>query len=140
MYILKTEATFDSAHFLSGYDGKCSNIHGHCWKIEVSAAGEKLIESGSRKGMLIDFADLKKIVRRLADSFDHALIIEKGSLRQSTLQALTEENFHIIELPFRPTAENLAAHFFSLLKEEGICVKTVAVYETTENCAIYEEV
>ena len=33
MYILKTEASFDSAHFLAGYDGKCSNLHGHRWKI-----------------------------------------------------------------------------------------------------------
>ena len=33
MYILKTEASFDSAHFLSGYDGKCSNLHGHRWRI-----------------------------------------------------------------------------------------------------------
>ena len=43
MYILKTSAEFDSAHFLAGYKGKCANIHGHRWKIEVCVAEEALI-------------------------------------------------------------------------------------------------
>lgn len=138
MYILKTQATFDSAHFLSGYDGKCANIHGHCWKIEVSAAGNELIKSGSKKGMLIDFSDLKRSVREIADRFDHALIIEEGSLRDNTMQNLLSDGFRIIELPFRPTAENLAKHFYSLLVSDGIPVVSVAVYETDDNCAAYE--
>lgn len=138
MYILKTQATFDSAHFLSGYDGKCANIHGHCWKIEVSAAGNELIKSGSKKGMLIDFSDLKRSVREIADRFDHALIIEEGSLRDVTMQALLSDGFRIIVLPFRPTAENLAQHFYSLLVSDGIPVVSVAVYETEDNCAVYE--
>ena len=139
MYLLKTEATFDSAHFLKGYEGKCSNIHGHCWKLVVSAAGNNLIESGCKKGMLIDFGDLKKTVRALAESYDHTLIIEKGSLCDITLQALAGEGFSITELPFRPTAENLAKHFYKILQGEGIPVCSVAVYETAENCAVYEE-
>ena len=39
MYRLETNASFDSAHFLKGYQGKCSNIHGHRWKVEVAVAG-----------------------------------------------------------------------------------------------------
>ena len=139
MYYLKSSASFDSAHFLSGYKGKCANIHGHHWVIEVQAAGKKLIADGTKKGMLMDFGDLKKAVRKIADSFDHALIYESGSLKEKTLQAMNEEGFRLIEVDFRPTAENFARHFYGLLKDCGIPVRSVAVYETPKNCAFYEE-
>lgn len=138
MYYLKTSAAFDSAHFLAGYEGKCSNIHGHRWTVEVKIRGEELQSSGTKRGMLIDFGDLKKAVRGLADSFDHALIYETGSLRSSTLAALNEEGFRLIEVGFRPTAENFARHFFELLSQQGIVPCSVTVYETPENCATYE--
>ena len=138
MYLLKTSAEFDSAHFLYGYNGKCSNIHGHRWKIEVSVLSEKLIESGEKRGMVIDFGDLKKIVRLLADSFDHALIYEKGSLKENTIFALNDEGFKIIEVDFRPTAENFAKHFYDYFADKGLLVESVTVYETPENCAIYK--
>ena len=60
MYRLKTSAAFDSAHFLSGYNGKCANIHGHRWKIEVEIESAELITDGEKRGMIIDFGDLKK--------------------------------------------------------------------------------
>lgn len=138
MYYLKTSAAFDSAHFLSGYEGKCANIHGHRWTVEVKIKGDKLQESGTKRGMLIDFGDLKKAVRDLADFFDHALIYESGSLKASTVQALGEENFRLIEVPFRPTAENFARHFYGLLTEKGLEISSVTVYETPDNCAEYE--
>ena len=81
MYLLKTSASFDSAHFLSGYNGKCANIHGHTWKIEVTACSSSLIENGEKRGMVIDFSDLKSAVRTMAKDFDHTLIYEKGSLK-----------------------------------------------------------
>ena len=138
MYYLKTSASFDSAHFLAGYEGKCANIHGHCWKIEVSVSGDSLQQTGPKRGMLIDFGDLKSIVRGMADSFDHAFIFEKGSLREKTLYALNEEGFRLIEVDFRPTAENFAKHFHCLLREQGIEASSVTVYETEDNCAVYE--
>lgn len=139
MYRLKTSAQFDSAHFLSGYQGKCANIHGHRWKIEAVVESSELIGDGTKRGMIIDFGDFKHEVRSIADSFDHALIYEKGSLRTTTLAALAEENFRLIEVGFRPTAENFARHFFGLLSDKGLPVKSVTVYETPENCAVYEE-
>ncbi|MBR0511364.1 MAG: 6-carboxytetrahydropterin synthase QueD [Ruminococcus sp.] len=139
MYILKTSAEFDSAHFLAGYKGKCANIHGHRWKIEVCAAAESLIAEGEKRGMVIDFGDMKHILRGLADSFDHALIYEKGTLKAATLTALKDEGFRLIEADYRPTAENFAKHFYEVLTAEGLPVKSVTVYETPENCAIYEE-
>ncbi|MCM1530043.1 MAG: 6-carboxytetrahydropterin synthase QueD [Alistipes sp.] len=138
MYYLKTSASFDSAHFLHGYVGKCANIHGHRWTVEVSVSGSETEQTGEKRGMLIDFGDLKKILRSLADSFDHALIYESGSLKESTLIALNDEGFRLIEVPFRPTAENFARHFYGLLSEKGLSVKSVTVYETPDNCAVYE--
>lgn len=138
MFYLKTEACFDSAHFLSGYEGKCANLHGHRWKIEVTAAEEELQAAGQCRGMVIDFGDLKKTLRDIADSFDHSLIYEENTLKPKTIEALSEENFRMIAVPFRPTAECFAKYFYNLLADGGIPVKSVAVYETPENCAIYE--
>jgi 6-pyruvoyltetrahydropterin/6-carboxytetrahydropterin synthase len=139
MYRLKTSAEFDSAHFLAGYNGKCANIHGHRWKIEVVAESDELISDGEKCGMVIDFGDFKREVRALAERFDHSLIYEIGSLREITRNALREENFRLIEVDFRPTAENFARHFYGLLSASRIPVKSVTVYETPENCAVYEE-
>ena len=138
MYQLKTSAAFDSAHFLAGYDGKCANLHGHHWKLEVIIQGDDLQPSGQQRGMLIDFGDLKKAVRNLADSFDHALIYEEHTLKEKTIDALHDENFRLISVPFRPTAENFAKHFFALLSEQGLPVSQVTVYETPDNCAVYQ--
>lgn len=138
MYSLKTSAAFDSAHFLKGYQGKCSNIHGHRWVVEVIINGEELQQSGEKRGMIIDFSDLKTAVKNLADYFDHALIAEQNSLKENTLNALKEEAFKIIEVPFRPTAENFAKHFYDILKQQ-LPVYEVTVYETPQNAASYKE-
>ena len=138
MYILKTSASFDSAHFLAGYSGKCSNLHGHRWTIEAELKSESLIESGEKRGMVIDFGDIKKAVRSLADRLDHAFIYERGSLKESTVLALKDEGFRLIEVPYRPTAENFAMAFFDELTAEGLPLFRMTVYETPDNCASYE--
>ncbi|MBQ2348898.1 MAG: 6-carboxytetrahydropterin synthase, partial [Clostridia bacterium] len=73
------------------------------------------------------------------DKFDHCLIIEKGTLKQTTLNALFDEGFKIKELPFRPTAEEFARYFYYRMTEKGYNVKKLTVYETPNNCAAYEE-
>lgn len=50
MYMLQSEASFDAAHFLKGYDGKCKNIHGHRWRIVVRISGDSLIGLRPQKG------------------------------------------------------------------------------------------
>jgi 6-pyruvoyltetrahydropterin/6-carboxytetrahydropterin synthase len=65
MYSLKSEASFDSAHFLSKFNGKCKNIHGHRWKIVVEIVSEELIADGKEKGMVSDFSNLKRDIGRL---------------------------------------------------------------------------
>lgn len=139
MYILKTKQSFDAAHFLYGYVGKCKNIHGHRWTIEAEIYSETVQEMGEKRGMVVDFGDLKKDLKEIADYFDHSLIIEKNSLKPSTLAALKDEKFKIIELDFRPTAENFAAFIFKKMEEKGYNVKRTVVYETPDNCAVFEK-
>lgn len=139
MYTLQTDASFDSAHFLAGYEGKCSNIHGHRWTVVVEASSEKLSDRGQTRGMVMDFNDLKTMLRKETKKLDHALIIEEGSLRDKTLEALAEENLRIITFPFRPTAENFAKYFFDQMKAAGCPVRSVKVYETPRNVASYQE-
>jgi len=139
MYTIQTEAHFDSAHFLAGYDGKCSNIHGHRWTVVVEASSEKPVSEGQTRGMVMDFSDLKRLLGEEAKKLDHCLIIEEGSLRDKTMEALREENFRIVAFPFRPTAENLAKYFFDQMKKAGCPVRSVKVYETPRNMAAYEE-
>lgn len=139
MYFLKTEGHFDSAHFLYGYDGKCKNIHGHRWRIVVQIGAEALEEGGNERHMLVDFGTLKKDVEAAADALDHSLIIEEGSLKPATLAALADEDFKVIAVKFRPTAENFSKYFWDILKTKGYPLKSVEVYETPTNCAIYSE-
>ncbi|MDO5145766.1 MAG: 6-carboxytetrahydropterin synthase QueD [Eubacteriales bacterium] len=140
MFFLETEQSFDSAHFLKDYDGKCHNIHGHRWRVIARASAEHLSTNRQTRGMVMDFGDLKKSLKELADYFDHALIIEAGSLKSKTLEALEEESFRIVEVAFRPTAELFARYFYEQLRERSIPVCSVSVYETPSNCATYQEV
>lgn len=137
MYLLKTEHSFDSAHFLSGYEGKCANIHGHRWRIVAEVKSETLSKEKQLRGMIVDFGDLKKDVKELVDFYDHALIVETGTMKAVLLEMLKEE-FRVIEVDFRPTAEEFSRMFFEAIESKGYSVKRVMVYETPTNCATYE--
>jgi 6-pyruvoyltetrahydropterin/6-carboxytetrahydropterin synthase len=137
MYQLTTEHSFDSAHFLAGYNGKCGNLHGHRWRVLLTVQSETLREDRQQKGMCVDFAELKKDLRTELEALDHVLIIEQGSLRESTMKALQEEKFQVVEMPFRPTAENFARYFYELFTLKGYPVAKVEVYETPNNSAVY---
>jgi len=139
MYILKGEHSFDSAHFLAGYQGKCSNIHGHRWRVIAEICGEELKQEGQLRGMVVDFGDIKKDIKKMVDDHDHALIIERGTMKEMTLNCLKEEGFCIIEVDFRPTAEKFSRYFYEILEGKGYSVKRVTVYETPTNSATYEK-
>ena len=140
MYTLKVEHSFDSAHFLYGYEGKCRNIHGHRWKVEVEIKAENLLKNGQLRGMVVDFGDIKKDVKKLLDYYDHALIIEKNTLKPKTLEYLLDEEFKIIEIDFRPTAENFSYFFYKEIEQKGYNVGKITVNETPNNSATYSEV
>lgn len=139
MYRLKTVSSFDGAHFLYEYEGKCKNIHGHRWQVAAEVYGENLDTTPQTRGMLVDFSSFKSDLKKLTDEFDHSLIVEKGSLMDKTMEALTEEGFKIIILEVRPTAENLARIFYDRLCNMGYKVYEMTVYETPENCATYKK-
>ena len=87
MYLIRSESNFDSAHFLKGYIGKCSNLHGHHWRVVAELAAPELSEEEQTMGMVLDFGDLKRLLKDMCDNLDHCLIYESGSLREKTIEA-----------------------------------------------------
>ena len=74
MTTVSKEITFDAAHMLSGYDGKCRNLHGHTYRLVVEVRGEP-----DESGMVLDFFELKKRMQETADRFDHAYLYDARS-------------------------------------------------------------
>ncbi len=137
MYQLKTEAHFDSAHFLADYYGTCENLHGHRWRVVVYIEQEHLQTDGTMRDMVCDFGVFKKAVREVAAEYDHTFLVEEGTLSPATVTALEEEGFTLKMLPVRTTAEILAKLFFWLLRNRDLPVVQVDMYETPNNCAVY---
>lgn len=137
MYKLKTESSFDAAHFLTDYHGKCENLHGHRWRVVAYLSQQELCKEGTHKDMVLDFGEFKSALRKLTEELDHSFIVEEGSLMQETLACLEKEGFVLTIMPFRTTAENLARYFYNRLAELGLPVSEIEVYETPNNCAIY---
>ena len=131
MYLLETEAAFDAAHFLSNYNGKCKNIHGHRWRVIATIKGEVM------DGMLVDFNIFKRDLKAICDYFDHTFIVEKGSLESDLYDRLCEL-FEIRDVDFRTTAENFSKYFFDELSKK-YDVESVCVYETPTNKAVYRK-
>ena len=137
MYELSTEYWFDSAHFLTDYNGKCENLHGQQWRVTAYVCADELGTSGTEKDMVVDFATLKRIVREECDALDHTFLVEEGSLAQETLDALAGEGFSLTVLPFRTTSENLARYLFERLCARGLPVSRVDCNETPNNRASF---
>ena len=129
MYTLSTEASFDAAHFLTNYEGKCKNIHGHRWRVVISISGD------INNGMVVDFNIIKKDLKELCDYFDHSFIVEEGSLKKELFDMLNEE-FLLRVVPFRTTAENFSKYFYDELSKKYNVID-VTVYETPNNSARY---
>ena len=139
MFTLKAENSFDAAHFLAQYKGKCGNIHGHRWKVQIEILSDELSDDTQTRGMIVDFDSLKVDLKKEVDYFDHSLIVEKNTLKEKTMEALKEEEILIVEVDFRSTAENFAKYFYEVMKKKGYNVKCATVYETPTNCASYYE-
>jgi 6-pyruvoyltetrahydropterin/6-carboxytetrahydropterin synthase len=98
--------TFEMAHALRCHDGLCANIHGHSYVLDITLEGVPAIAPGHPKdGMVIDFADLKRIVKPVVDRYDHALLLHEGE-RESVKQ--NDPLFgRVILTPYQPTCENI---------------------------------
>lgn len=136
IYELKTDAHFDAAHFLTDYNGKCENLHGHRWNVEVGIAVSKLQTSGTEKDMVCDFSKFKRIVKETVDEFDHTFLVETGSLSGETIACLEKEGFTLKFLPYRTTAENLAKDLADRLSAKNLPISFVEVRETPNNRAV----
>ena len=140
MYSIRTECSFDAAHFLSGYNGKCAYMHGHRWRVIIELQSEHIMPDGTTRGMVVDFGELKEDLKCVVDYFDHSIIAEDKTLSFRTMEALKDEGFKIIIVGFRPTAENFAKYFYDKIRDMGYEVRQAIVYETPNNSAAYYEV
>lgn len=141
MFKLKSEIQFDMAHYLSEYKGKCANIHGHRYKLIATLKADKLHEEGQIRGMVEDFGEFKKALKLIADIFDHKLIIEDNAEGREVALKLKEvnNNFEILFLPFRTTAEEMSRYIYNKLKEMNFPIYEVELFETPTNSIIYSE-
>ncbi len=107
---------FEMAHILHHYDGICKNIHGHSYNLEVTVRGEAFLEAGHpRDGMVIDFHDLKALVKtHIIDRFDHSLMIST-LIPEEQVEALRKSTERICLVDFQPTTENLVAYIAGIL-------------------------
>jgi len=125
MYEVTVEDTFAAGHYLRNYKGKCENPHGHNYKVRVTLSGVELDQAG----LLLDFKDLKLVMKHVIDYLDHQMI--------NDLDPFTKIN---------PSAENLAKYFYDqtnagLMKRTHgrVEVKSVTIFETDTSIATYYE-
>ena len=139
MFTLKSEIQFDMAHYLSGYVGKCKNIHGHRYRLVVKVSSQTLHESGQLRGMVDDFSEVKAVLKEVHDLFDHKLVIEENEEGKRVVEKLNESGkvFEILFVPYRPTAEEMSRHIFNEIKKRGVRVTEVELFETPTNSCIY---
>lgn len=101
--------TFETAHILYGYDGKCKNVHGHSYKLFVTLKGEPINDLNHHKnGMVLDFGDLKTIVKEeIVNVWDHAIMLNALSPHKDLGQSLVEQGHKVIYCNYQPTCENM---------------------------------
>jgi 6-pyruvoyltetrahydropterin/6-carboxytetrahydropterin synthase len=120
MFELSINGEIAAAHFLNAYDGKCKNLHGHTWKVEITVLGKEL----NSLGMVADFTVLKAKLKEVLEAMDHGCL--------NDLSFFKENN---------PTTENIARY---LLREYGakaapLKVKNVRVWESDTSSVTYYE-
>jgi len=104
---------FETGHALYGYDGKCKNVHGHSYELSVTVVGSPLMDRNNVKyGMVIDFGDLKKIVKEeIVDPFDHAIVLNKTTPHLDLADELIKREHRVILVDYQPTSEMMLIDF-----------------------------
>jgi 6-pyruvoyltetrahydropterin/6-carboxytetrahydropterin synthase len=125
MYEVTVEDSFAAGHYLREYKGKCENPHGHNYKVRITLTGPTL----DKAGLLLDFKDLKEVMKHVIDRLDHQMLNEI-------------EPFIVLN----PSAENLARYFYDQtngrlksLTSNRVAVKDVTIWETDTTTARYSE-
>lgn len=120
LYEIKIISDFAAAHNLRNFRGKCENLHGHNWKVEVVVRGRRLDESG----VVVDFGELKRATREILAEVDHQ---------------------YLNDIPFfrdrNPSSENIARFLFDRLAErlnvEDRWIYSVSAWESSDACATF---
>ena len=104
---------FETGHALYGHVGLCKNIHGHSYKLFVTVIGTPINEANHAKnGMVIDFKDLKTIVKsEIVDVFDHAMVLNNNSPHSELETVLSSQEHKVIRVDYQPTSENMVIDF-----------------------------
>ena len=122
MYLLKIVDYFAAAHNLINYKGKCEELHGHNWKVEVIVKGDML----DKAGMLIDFKILKKYLKEILDKLDHKYLNELEYFKGKS-----------------PSSENIAKFIYDemdkKLNDSQAEIEEVRCWESINSCAIYKK-
>lgn len=105
--------SFETGHALYGYDGKCKNVHGHSYKLSVTVIGNPITDNTNVKfGMVIDFGDLKKIVKEeIVDVFDHATVFNKNTPHVELAKELEQRGHNVLLVNYQPTSEMMVIDF-----------------------------
>lgn len=132
--------TFETAHALHGYDGKCKNLHGHSYKLSVTLIGEPISDKSNVKyGMVMDFGDLKKIVKEeIVDKFDHATVFNQTTPHKQLGLDLQKVGHHVIFVDYQPTTENMIVDFAVKIKNrlpQNILLFSIRLQETESSFA-----
>jgi 6-pyruvoyltetrahydropterin/6-carboxytetrahydropterin synthase len=134
------EFSFETGHALYGYDGKCKNVHGHSYKLSVTVIGVPITDRTNVKfGMVIDFSDLKKIVKEeIVDHFDHATVFNETTPHIELAHELKNRGHHVILVNYQPTSENMVIDFAEKIKSrlpESIQLHSLKLQETDSSFA-----
>ena len=132
--------SFETGHALYGYDGKCKNVHGHSYKLSVTVIGTPITDTSHVKlGMVIDFGDLKKIVKEdIEEVFDHATVFNKNTPHLELARELEKRGHNVILVDYQPTSENMIIDFANKIKvrlPENIALHSLKLKETETSYA-----
>lgn len=131
---------FETGHALYGYDGKCKNVHGHSYKLSVTVIGSPITDNNNVKyGMVIDFTDLKKIVKEeIVDVFDHATVFNKNTPHIELAHEMMKRGHEVLLVEYQPTSENMVIDFAAKIEKrlpEDIKLFSLKLQETESSFA-----
>ncbi|HIC30732.1 MAG TPA: 6-carboxytetrahydropterin synthase [Flavobacteriaceae bacterium] len=132
--------SFETGHALYGYDGKCKNVHGHSYRLDVTVIGRPISETSNVKfGMVIDFGDLKKIVKEeIVDVFDHATVFNKNTPHVELAKELEDRGHNVLLVNYQPTSEMMVIDFAEKIKNrlpDNIKLHSLKLSETATSYA-----
>jgi len=132
--------SFETGHALYGYDGKCRNVHGHSYRLDVTVIGLPISDSTHVKyGMVIDFGDLKNIVKdEIVNVFDHATVFNKNTPHIELAKALEDRGHNILLVDYQPTSEMMVIDFAQKIMQrlpKSIKLHSLKLQETATSFA-----